>query len=213
MSSFAELRRMMVDCQLRTYDVTDRAVLAAADAVPREVFVPAGLSHLAYIDQPVALPGTTRSLPAPMVTARMIQVLELKPGERALEYGGGSGYGAALMAAMGAKASLLEPDEAALPLARSALVQAGTPAVEAVASLPAQAEFDAVLVSGACETQPEALFRYVRPGGRLIAIEGLGRSARVILYRRIGDSLSGRPVFDAAAPALREFRKAEAFVF
>ena len=61
MESFVALRRMMVDCQLRTYDVTDRSVLAAADIVPREAFLPAGLSHLAYLDQTVALPGTGRA--------------------------------------------------------------------------------------------------------------------------------------------------------
>ena len=58
MESFAALRRMMVDCQMRTYDVTNRAVLAAADEVPREAFLPASLSHLAYLDQAVPLPGT-----------------------------------------------------------------------------------------------------------------------------------------------------------
>lgn len=211
MSSFAELRRMMVDCQLRTYDVTDRAVLAAADSVPREAFLPGALAQLAYLDRQEPLPGTSRALPAPMVTARMIQLLDLQPGEETLEYGGGSGYGAALMAAMGTKATLLEPDEAALALARAAFVQPGVPAAELVASLPAGRQFDAVLVSGACETQPESLFRHVRQGGRLIAIEGIGRSARVMLYRKAGESMSGRPVFDAAAPALREFRKVEAF--
>lgn len=213
MSSFADLRRMMVDCQLRTYDVTDRAVLAAADAVPREAFLPTELSHLAYLDREVALPGTTRALAAPMVVARMIQVLALKPGETALEYGGGSGYGAALMAAMGVEATLCEPEEAALALARAAFAQPGVPAATLTASLPAKGGFDAVLVGGACETKPETLFGHVRPGGRLIVVEGLGRAARVILYRKAGESVSGRPVFDAAAPALGEFRKAEAFVF
>lgn len=213
MSSFADLRRMMVDCQLRTYDVTDRAVLAAADSVPREAFVPGDLAHLAYVDQSIALPGTTRALPAPMVVARMIQALELKSGERALEYGGGSGYGAALMAAMGAQASLCEPDEAALALARAAFAQDGVPDVQALAAIPAKAQYDVILVGGACETQPSNLFGHVAPGGRLIAIEGLGRAARVILYRHAGETLTGRPVFDAAAPALTEFRKTEAFVF
>ncbi len=211
MSSFAELRRMMVDCQLRTYDVTDRAVLAAADTVPREAFLPGELSHLAYLDRQEPLPGTSRALPAPMVTARMIQVLELQAGEEALEYGGGSGYGAALMAAMGAKATLLEPDEAAQALARAAFAAPDVPAVEIVANLPERRKFDAILVSGACETQPEPLFRHVCEGGRLIVVEGVGRSARVMLYRKAGESLSGRPVFDAAAPVLREFRKAEVF--
>ena len=55
MDDFTSLRRNMVDCQLRTYDITDRAALAAADAVPREAFAPAALSHLAYLDQPDAV--------------------------------------------------------------------------------------------------------------------------------------------------------------
>jgi protein-L-isoaspartate(D-aspartate) O-methyltransferase len=101
MDSFAALRRMMVDCQLRTYDITDRAVLAAADEVPREAFLPESLSVLAYLDQAVPLPGTGRALMTPMVVARMIQNLALQPGETALEYGGGTGYGAALMASHG----------------------------------------------------------------------------------------------------------------
>lgn len=213
MDGFTELRRVMVDCQLRTYDVTDRAVLAAADRVPREAFVPAELSHLAYLDQSVPLPGTSRALMAPMVIARMIQVLDLDPGEKVLEYGGGSGFGAALMAEMGTQATLWEPDAAALVLAQSALKQAGTTGVTLTATQPADSDFDAVLVSGACETTPESLFGLVRNGGRLIAIEGIGRSARVKLYQKTGQTMSGRPVFDAAAPILEEFRRKPSFVF
>jgi protein-L-isoaspartate(D-aspartate) O-methyltransferase len=210
---FTGLRHMMVDCQLRTYDVTDRAVLAAADAVPREAFLPQELSHLAYLDQSVPLPGTGRALMAPMVIARMIQTLELEPGEDALEYGGGSGYGAALMARMGARATLWEPDAAALALAGPALRKAAATDVAITAERPSDESFDAILVSGACETIPEMLFGLLRQGGRLIALDGLGRSARVKLYQKSGETVSGRPVFDAAAPALAEFRRPPAFVF
>lgn len=212
MESFAGLRRMMVDCQMRTYDVTDRAVLAAADEVPREAFLPQSLSHLAYLDQTVPLPGTSRALMTPMVIARMIQMLELKAGEPVLEYGGGSGYGAALMARMGAQATLWEPDADALALAESASRQAPS-GVTASAARPGDDSFDAILVSGACETAPESLFPLLREGGRLIAVEGFGRSARVKLYQKSSGKVSGRPVFDAAAPVLAEFRKAPAFVF
>ncbi len=125
MEGFSGLRRNMVDCQLRTYDVTDRAVLAAADEVPRELFVPEGLAYLAYLDQAIELPGTGRALMTPMVIARMIQVLDLEPGEDALEYGGGTGYGAALMDRMGVKATLWEPDDKARALAITALAAAG----------------------------------------------------------------------------------------
>lgn len=212
MDSFAALRRMMVDCQLRTYDVTDRAVLAAADTVPREAFLPPDLSHLAYLDRSVAIPGTGRTLMAPMVVARMIQFLELQPGETVLEYGGGTGYGAALMALMGMEATLYEPDESARALAGPALAAAGA-AVTITGTAPAPECFDAVLVSGACEIAPEPLFGLIKEEGRLIVVEGVGRAARVRLYQKTGASIAARTVFDAAAPILSEFKKVPGFVF
>lgn len=213
MDGFTGLRRMMVDCQLRTYDVTDRAVLAAADAVPREAFLPEESSHLAYLDRSVTLPGTGRALMAPMVIARMIQTLEIEAGEDALEYGGGTGYGAALMAAMGARATLWESDAAAFAQAGPALQKAGAAEVKTTATRPADESFDVILVSGSCEIAPETLFGLLRQGGKLIALEGLGRSARVKLYQKSGETVTGRPVFDAAAPALDEFRRPPAFAF
>lgn len=212
MDSFAALRRMMVDCQLRTYDVTDRAVLAAADTAPREAFLPDDLSHLAYLDRAVAIPGTGRALMAPMVVARMIQFLELQPGEAVLEYGGGTGYGAALMALMGMNSTLYEPDEAARALAEGALAAAGV-AVATTGACPAPGGFDAVLVSGACETAPDPLFPLLRDDGRLIVVEGVGRAARVRLYRKSGETVAARTVFDAAAPVLTEFKKVPQFIF
>ncbi len=213
MDSFAALRRMMVDCQLRTYDITDRTVLAAADTVPREAFLPDTLSHLAYLDQSVPLPGTGRALMTPMVVIRMIQALALQPGDAALEYGGGTGYGAAVMASMGAAATLWEPDAEAAALAGPALKRADSGTVALAATRPADHSFDVILVGGACETGPDELFSLLRDGGRLIAVEGLGRAAQVKLYQKSGKIVSGRPVFDAAAPILAEFRKAPAFVF
>lgn len=210
MEGFLALRRNMVDCQLRTYDVTDRAVLAAADAVPREAFVPANAAHLAYLDQPIALPGTRRALMAPMVVARMIQTLDIEPGADVLEYAGGSGYGAALMARVGAQTALWEPDEAARALAAQALAGSGVTLLD---TAPAQGAFDAILVSGACELQPTTLFPLLRDEGRLVVVEGIGRAARVKLYQRSGEVVSGRTVFDAYAPELAEFRRPPAFTF
>ena len=212
MDAFADLRRMMVDCQLRTYDVTDRGVLAAADAVPREAFLPESLSHLAYLDQAVAIPGTGRALMAPMVVARMIQVLAVQKGERVLEYAGGTGYGAALMARMGADTTLWEPDAAARERALEALARAGEP-VTVTGERPEPKRFDAILVSGACEVVPDDLAPLLVEDGRLICVQGTGRAARVTLYTRTGESFSGRAVFDAAAPLLDEFRRPAAFVF
>jgi protein-L-isoaspartate(D-aspartate) O-methyltransferase len=213
MEAFLDLRRNMVDCQLRTYDVTDRDVLAAADAVPREAFVPGNAAHLAYLDQPIPLAGTGRALMAPMVVARMIQTLDLEPGEDVLEYGGASGYGSALMQRMGAKMALWEPDAEARKLAGPALAAAGADGVAILDKEPAPASYDAILVGGACEVQPASLFPLLREDGRLIVIEGLGRAARVKLYQKSMQAVSGRTVFDAFAPELAEFRKPAAFTF
>lgn len=212
MTDFAALRRNMVDCQLRTYDVTDRVILGAMDRVPREVFVPASRRDLAYLDQPAALDelgGRGRALMTPMVVARMMQVAGLKPGLSFLEYAGGTGYGAAVAHELGARSVLVESDAALRDAARRALDAAGAEAVEIMET--AGGRHDVVLVNGACEEAPERLFALLADGGRLVAIQGLGRSGRVMLHQRSGDVVSGRAVFDAAGPGLEEFRIKPAF--
>ena len=118
MLDYAQARRMMVDCQLRTFDVNDNAVLDAFDSVPREAFVPKNQEPFAYIDQPLRLGaagGDMRVTPAPMVLARMIQALKIHQGVKALDVGTGYGYAAAVMAQLGATVTAVEsiPDLAA----------------------------------------------------------------------------------------------------
>ena len=216
MSSFSEARRMMVDCQMRTYDITDQVVLAAADSVPRELFVPEARQAVAYVDQPVLIAEASggkaaRYLLTPMVAARMLQALGIEAGMSVLDYAGGTGYSAALAAHMGARVTLWEQDEALAGLAVKAF--AATASDVAVVTKSPTGTFDVILVNGACETPPANLFTLLKVGGRLAAIEGSGRSARVILYQRYGDGVSGRPVFDAAAPVLDEYRAPAAFAF
>jgi protein-L-isoaspartate(D-aspartate) O-methyltransferase len=216
MGSYTEARRMMVDCQLRTYDITDQVVLAAAGSVPREYFVPESRRGVAYVDQPTLIAEANggraaRYLLTPMVAVRMLQALAIQSGTSMLDYAGGTGYSAALAAYMGGAVTLWESDEALAVQARTAFA-ATQCAVSVVTQAPA-GFFDAILVNGACETPPANLFTLLKVGGRLAAIEGIGRSARVILYQRYGDGVSGRPVFDAAAPVLDEYRAPAVFTF
>ncbi|MFD0938323.1 protein-L-isoaspartate O-methyltransferase, partial [Methylobacterium trifolii] len=114
MLDYAQARRLMVDCQLRTFDVNDVAVLDAFDAVPRERFVPQGREAFAYIDQSLRLTPVSddaRFLPAPMLLARMIQALTLGEGVRVLDVASGYGYAAAL------KAREAGPSRPAMPAA------------------------------------------------------------------------------------------------
>ena len=99
----------MVNGQLRTGDVVDQDVLAAFLQTPRERFVATPFVALAYLDRDLpALGAKSRRLLPPATLARMLQAAEVGPGERALDVGGGSGYGAALLDAMGAKVVALE---------------------------------------------------------------------------------------------------------
>ena len=112
----------MVNCQLRTGDVVDQEVLAAFLDTPREPFVAAERRPLAYLDRETpALGAKTRRLLRPLTLARMLQAAGVNAGDRALDVGGGSGYGAALLDAMGAKVVALESDPGAAAAARAAL--------------------------------------------------------------------------------------------
>src|SRR3954468_23853965 len=113
-------RAAMVKDQLRARGITDERVLAAMGAVPREVFVPDRDRRTAYVDE--ALPiGAGQTISQPFMVARMTQDLEVKPGDRILEIGAGSGYQAAILAWLGAHVTSLERQAALIEPARERL--------------------------------------------------------------------------------------------
>ena len=213
----AKSRRMMVDCQLRTFDVTNRAVLGAMEQVPREAFVDDTDLSSVYSDRALPLPGG-RSMLVPMVLGRMLQSLAIEPGQRVLVVGAGNGYGAAVVAAMGAQVVALESDAALADRARSALGRLGAAGIEVVSGPLAQgwasgAPYDAILVEGAAEVCPDDLLTQLADDGKLIVVMGRGRAGRATLFTRSRDAFGGRPVFDAGAPVLPGLEKPAGFVF
>jgi protein-L-isoaspartate(D-aspartate) O-methyltransferase len=222
MLDFAKARRMMVDCQLRTFDVNDLAVLAAFDEVPRERFVPPGRESLAYMDQDLPVSegrgSGRRFMLAPMVLARMIQALELAPGDKVLDVACGLGYSSAVLARLGCAVIAREEGEDVAVQLRRHLAGAGIEGVTVAAGpldrgYPDAAPYDGILVNGAVERRPEELLRQLADGGRLVCVEGRGRSARATVFVRSGDAYGSRPLFDAAAPVLPAFRAEPGFVF
>jgi protein-L-isoaspartate(D-aspartate) O-methyltransferase len=223
MLDFAQARRAMVDCQVRTFDVFDIPVLSAMDAVPRERFVPPGREGLAYIDQDIPVSdgiagAERRFMLKPMVLGRMLQALEVEPGEKALDVAGGLGYSAAVLARLGANVVTLESTEAAAQAARERLAAVGVENVTTVSGplekgYPQAAPYDVILVNGLVETRPQGLLDQLAEGGRLACIERRGKTGRAVLYVRSGDAFGSRAIFDAAAPALAAFKAEPGFVF
>ncbi|TDR93816.1 protein-L-isoaspartate O-methyltransferase family protein [Enterovirga rhinocerotis] len=218
MSSFDTARRTMVDCQLRTFDVSDRAVLAAMAEVPRERFVPPGREALAYLDRNVPLSGhgpDARVMLAPMLLARLIQALAVQDGDRVLDVGGGFGYPSAVLSAMGGKVTLLESEG---DLAEGALKHTSDWGVT-VRSGPLEAgskedaPFDCILINGAVEERPAALLDQLAEGGRLACFSTEENAGRALLYVRSAGGFGFRPLFDAVVPPLAAFRKAPSFTF
>lgn len=210
-------RRNMVESQIRTNKVTHAGLLAALSSVPRERFLPAERAFAAYVDDDVPLaPG--RFLMEPMVFARLVQLADPKAAERALIVGSGAGYGAAVLATLVASVVALESEAGLAARAKEQFAQLGIGnAAQVTGPLaqgwPRNAPYDLVLVEGAVEEIPQALFDQLADGGRLVAVvlkEGVGRAT---LFVEREKAISHRPYFDAAVPPLAEFRRERGFVF
>ncbi len=218
MIDFAQARRNMIDSQLRPCDVKDPLLLQAIEMVPRERFIASGREAHAYIDQHVALTAENngRHMMQPMILARMIQALNLLPGEKVLDVACGYGYASALMAEIGAQVVALEDDEAVAAVARER--NAGNGKISFVTGnlsegAPQHAPFDAILINGAIEAVPSKLLSQLKDGGRLIAIRMENKTSRAILHTRTGDAFGNREIIDATAPVLKGFIKDASFVF
>lgn len=217
MLDYAQARRMMVDCQLRTFDVNDNAVLDVFDSVPRETFVPKSQEPFAYIDQPIRLGMAERDVrvaPAPMVLGRMVQALKLQPGVKALDIGTGYGYSAAVMAQLGATVTALESIPELVAAAKERLAgKAEVVEGRLRDGVPKQGPFDVILVNGRVETRPQALLDQLKDDGRLVCVFGPDRGAKVTVFVRAGDAFGSRPLFDASLPALTDFAQEATFAF
>jgi protein-L-isoaspartate(D-aspartate) O-methyltransferase len=147
------------------------AVRQALARVPREEFVPEMERSLAYVN--AALPiGHRQTISQPFVVAIMTELLDLKPGQSVLEIGTGSGYQAAVLAALGAKVCSIEVIPALGEQARATLQRLGYTAEVRIGDgnlgWPEKAPFDAIIVTAAARQVPPALVAQLKPGGRMV---------------------------------------------
>lgn len=214
---FAEARNRMVDSQLRPNKVFDPRILAAMRQLPRERFLPPALAPFAYVDEDVRL-GGGRVLLEPMALARLVQLAAVSPGERALVVAAGTGYGAAVLAACGARVTALEDDAALAALARSVLAELA-PSVSYVsgplaAGWPPGAPYDVIVIEGAVPAIPPGIGEQLRrEAGRLVTVldgDGVGQA---VLAEATPAGLRTQSMFDCATPAIPSLVPAQGFVF
>jgi protein-L-isoaspartate(D-aspartate) O-methyltransferase len=182
---YARVRETMVEQQIRPWDVLDVRVLDVLASLPREAFVAEANRALAYADLQLPI-GHGEAMLKPVVEARVLQALALRPGDSVLEIGTGSGWFAACLGALAGEVLSLERHVDFVEAARARLDAtglAGNVALEAADALAWDTDrrFDAVCVTGAVAELPERFLRWLKPGGRLFAVRGRAPAMEAVL--------------------------------
>ncbi|CUA83140.1 Protein-L-isoaspartate O-methyltransferase [Gulbenkiania indica] len=205
---FEKARFNMVEQQIRPWDVLDGKILDLLFHVKREDFVAADKRTLAFTDMELPLENGALML-QPKVEARLVQELQLKPSDRVLEVGTGSGYVTALLASLASHVYSLDIDGSQLARAAARLKQAGLRNItltegNGINGLPQQAPFDAIFVGGSLPLVPETLKHQLAIGGRMVIIVGDEPVMRAQLIERLSeDTYSELVIFDTLTARLQ----------
>lgn len=193
MSEFQKLRQQMIDHQLAARGLRDQTVLNAVNNVLREKFVPTELVEFAYNDSPLPI-AASQTISQPYIVALMTAALELKPGDRALEVGTGSGYAAAVLAEIADEVYTIERHKVLADTARRRLEELGYANIhvlhgDGTLGWPQHAPFDAIVVAAGGPKVPETLKHQLCIGGRLVIPVGSSlRTQKLLRVTRISEN-------------------------
>lgn len=191
---YSHARELMVEQQIRPWDVLEIRVLDVLARLPREAFVAESHRALAYADIELPL-GNGQKMMKPVIEGRTLQALDLQPGDEVLEIGTGSGYLSACMGELAREVLSLEIDAELATTARARLDAAGlgnNVRIETADALSWDTErrFDAICVTGAVDVIPSRFAQWLRPGGRLFVIRGRSPVMEAVLVKAGGTTES-----------------------
>lgn len=190
--TFATLRSIMVEQQIRRRGVSDERVLKAMGSVPRHEFVPEEWKARAYEDEPLPI-GEGQTISQPYIVALMVAALHISSTERVLEIGTGCGYQAAVLSCLANEVFTIElqPDLASsseIRLRSQGHANAHVYAGDGTLGLADHAPFDAIIVAAAAPEIPSPLVEQLNEGGRLVAPVGSELQQELV----IGTKTNGR---------------------
>lgn len=216
--NFEQARFNMVEQQIRTWEVLDQRVLDLLLRVRREEYVPQQHRALAFADMEIPL-GHGEKMLAPKMEARMLQELALRPSDKILEIGTGSGYMTALLASLGSHVYSVDVvaefvQAAGAKLAAHGINNATLEAGDAARGWDRHGPYDAIILTGSVPALADAFRKSLLPGGRLIAVVGEPPVMEAKLITCVAAGAFGTTgLFETCIPTLRNAPQVEKFVF
>ncbi|WP_455476649.1 protein-L-isoaspartate O-methyltransferase family protein [Bartonella sp. B41] len=222
-ANFAELRRKMVDNQIRPVDVTDLAILEAFLMIPREDFVPESMKALSYLDTDVIVFPAHDGIPAcylmaPASLAKLLQLASIKSSDIVLDIGANSGYCAALLSKLAGSVIALESNKDLSEWAIKNLERNQCDNVVVIhetleRGYAVEGPYDVIFIEGSVDFIPKKIFDQMKESGRLVVVEGHGNAGVARIYIKEDGLISVRRAFNLAVKCLPSFLKTPDFVF
>ena len=206
-------RENMIKQQVRTWEVSDPRVVALMYKFPREEFVPASWRELAYSDTNIVINDSSCML-FPGMEARMLQALDVQPGERVLELGTGCADMTALLADLSGNVISLDTTDSVQPGIRENLENVQFETGSVLDGWQDKGSFDVIVLNGSVQSVPANLLERLNPGGRLFAVVGEQPVMSATLITRGTDRSQVEEVlFETSLPRLVSAEQKDIFNF
>ncbi len=216
--NFEQARFNMIEQQIRPAEVLDYRVLDTIAATPREDFAPEAYRELAFSDINIPI-SNNEIMMKPIMEARLLQALDVQPGDRILEIGTGSGYFTALLAKLGRSVDSIEINSTLQQQAQERLTAQGIGNVSLIEGDAARGwneggSYNVIAITGSLPILPESLKQKLSVNGRLVAIIGTAPVMEATLITRLtDDQWSIDALFETELPALKNAEQPQGFVF
>lgn len=213
-----QARFNMIEQQIRTWEVLDSVVLDLLKEVPREAFVPKEYAGLAFADLEIPI-GHGQMMLSPKMEGRILQALQIKPTDKVLEIGTGSGYLTSLMAKLAKEVISVELNPALAKVAQQRITAHGLTNVtvtvgDAAQGWPASAPYDVIVFTGSLPVMPEQVQQQLTMGGRMFVVVGEAPVMEATMVQRIAaDSFKHDVLFETCLPSLDNAPQPERFHF
>ena len=213
-----QARYNMIEQQIRTWEVLDTEVLDIIATTPRERFVPREYRNLAFTDVEIPI-GNGQTMMEPKLEARILQILKIRPGDRILEIGTGSGYLTACLAQMGNEVVTVELYPELSQHAQQQIAGLGIENVQyrigdAGKDWSQDGDFDVIVLTGSLPVMQDSFKQRLKTGGRMFAVVGDGLLMEALLVtRQSAQEWNTESLFEIHLPPLLNAATPQAFVF